>query len=72
MNFLNQITEAANRGDPEAQYQLALFYYKGNILAKDLSKAVELYEKAAQQGSAKAQYNLAVCYEQGLGVSKNQ
>jgi len=38
---------------------------------KDLTKAVELYQKAADQGDAFAQTNLGALYESGQGVPQD-
>jgi len=40
-------------------------------VAKDLGKAVELYQKEADHGNVRAQYNLGVLYENGQGVPKD-
>lgn len=58
--------------DAAAQFALGLRYYNGDGVAKDFSKAVELYRKAAEQGFAPAQTNLAWFYETGRVVAKNE
>ena len=58
-------------GDADAQNNLGVCYEKGDGIEKNLTKAVEWYEKAAAQGDANAQCNLGYCYEVGLGVEKN-
>ena len=58
----------ANRGDAEAQFNLALCYDEGKGVAIDQAEAVRWYRRAADQGDASAQHNLGVCYSQGTGV----
>jgi TPR repeat protein len=61
--------EAAERGNSDAQCNLAHCYEFGNIVDINLEKAVEWYTKAAEQGNAFALYSLGVCYEEGNGVA---
>lgn len=61
----------ANRGDAEAQFNLALCYDQGEGVALDQAEAVRWYRRAADQGHASAQYNLGVCYSQGTGVPQD-
>ena len=63
---------AAERGDANAQFALALRYADGDGVEQDQSKAVHWYQKAAEQGHAKAQFNLAVRYENGNGIERDQ
>ncbi|EJK60930.1 hypothetical protein THAOC_18652 [Thalassiosira oceanica] len=51
------------KGDPEAIYALGCNYRFGNFgLKKDVTRAVELYERAAKLGVKEAHYNLGVLY----------
>ena len=63
---------AAERGDANAQFALALRYADGDGVEQNQSKAVHWYQKAAEQGHAKAQFNLAVRYENGNGIERDQ
>ena len=56
----DKIRERAERGDAEAQYDLALAYYKGEGVAKDLEEAVKWFRKAADQGDALALWALEI------------
>jgi TPR repeat protein len=49
---------AAERGDAEAQYRLALYYRTGTEVCPDNKKAVDWLHRAANQGHAGAQYAL--------------
>ena len=62
---------AAEKGNNEAQFNLAVMYRKGVGVATDLKEAVKWYKNAALQGDVRAQSNLGVMYEKGLGTSKN-
>lgn len=71
---LAQLKMQAESGDPNAQYDLAWMYDTGDdskILAKDIRKAAEWYEKAAIQGHAKAQTGLGLLYVNGNGVPQD-
>ena len=63
--------ESANKGFAPAQFNMAIFYYNGDGVTKDLSKTVYWLEKAAKQGHLQAQKQLALCYRQGLGTKKD-
>ena len=63
------LQEAADRGRPEAQFQLAIQYETAP--APDFRRAFELYEKAAKQGYTMAQSNLANLYLFGRGVQRS-
>ena len=47
------LTEAANQGDVEAMYNLALYYKSGQGVARNFSHAIMLLEKAASAPSRK-------------------
>ena len=63
----NDIREAAERGNAQAQFELADWYYEN-----DNERAVYWLRKAAEQEHAEAQYSLGFFYEQGIGVDKNE
>lgn len=50
--------EAANLGDPKAQYNLGIYYLKGMGTAKDTGKAREAFTKALSNGIEDAQRGL--------------
>ena len=54
---------AAERGLPEAQYELGTRYYHGLGLAKDLDQAIGYLERAAQKGLPEAASTLGHLYE---------
>lgn len=58
----------ADKGEAEAQFQLASLYANGIGVAKDASKAAKWHRRAADQGFARAQYALALDYAEGYGV----
>ena len=63
---------AAERGDYDAAFYVALFYANGNGIEKNYVEAVKWYKIAADHGSSSAMNNLAVCYENGRGVEKDE
>lgn len=66
------LREAANKGNSDALYQLALCYYKGQGVCKDEQEALKWYQRAAEQGHLKAQAALGFRYDKGSGVEINQ
>lgn len=58
----------AEKGDVEAQLNLASRYANGDGAARDPAKAVKWLRKAAEQGSARAQCQLGLNYAIGDGV----
>jgi serine/threonine protein kinase len=63
--------QAAEQGDPEAQFNLGFSYSKGNDVPQNHSEAVKWYLNAAEQGHAQAQQCLGVCYYKGEGVPQD-
>lgn len=61
----------AEKGNPEAQVNIAFMYYCGMHVEKNHKTAAEWYLKAAQQNNATAQFSLGTQYENGEGVEKN-
>ena len=59
------ILRAAERGNEEAQFQIAEMYRTGDYVEKNLQEALKWYRMAAENGSADAQYYLAEMYRMG-------
>lgn len=59
----------AKKGDPNAQFALAVMNYQGNGMMQDLTKSQEWMRKAAQQNHEQAQYNLGIMLANGQGSS---
>ena len=58
--------------DPMAIFHLGVQYEQGEYgLEKDMTRAVELYERAAELGVKEAHYNLGVLYFDGTYVEKD-
>lgn len=57
-------TNAAERGDPEAEFQLGMLHERGD-LKQDYKQADHWYEKAAEQGHIGAEYRLAWIWASG-------
>lgn len=68
---LIRLENAAERGNPEAIYQLGQMYLSGNGIKQDVRRAVALYKTAADQGYAPAQHEMGVFYEKGTVVPRN-
>lgn len=68
---ISEVQEAAERGDPQAQFSLGLWYLQDTGGKKDAEQARRWWLKAAEQGHVKAQTNIGVMYERGEGVAKD-
>ena len=66
------LMKAAQRGDPNAQFNLGDWYMTGQGgVPRDPSVAAAWYRAAAQKGHAIAASNLGVLYASGLGVQQS-
>lgn len=63
---------AAESGDYDAAFYVALSYANGDGIEKNYTEAVRWYKIAADKGSSSAMNNMAICYENGNGVEKNE
>lgn len=61
--------QAAAKGDPRAQFEVAARFAEGKGIPQDFAQAATWYQRAATQGLATAQYRLGTLYERGLGVT---
>ena len=65
-----QLRQAADQGDAEAQYKLGVRYVEGDGVPQDHREAVKWYRLAAERGYAAAQFTLGKMYaEAGRGLS---
>ena len=71
MEAVSWFKKAADMGYADAQYQLALCYYRGTGVNSDKTKAIYWLQKAADNGHLESQYNLGVTYLNGEGVKKD-
>lgn len=69
---LNTIEQAADTGNVQAQYKLALMLEYGEGVKQDHARAAALHQKAAESGSIGAQHSLGMMYYQGKGVRTNK
>lgn len=63
--------KAAQKGDPEAQFNLGVSYYTGEGIGKNNEEAFKWTLKAAKQDVPEAQFNLGYFYFFGVGVDRN-
>lgn len=61
----------AQKGYPEAQYNLGVMYYYGYGVTRSYTEAAKWYKKAAEQGFLEAQYTLGIMYYYGYGVTRS-
>ncbi len=70
--YEEDIVFAANKGDAEAQYALALLYeYGTETIARDKDKSLQFLQQSAQKQIAGACLSLGLKYEYGNGVSRD-
>jgi len=63
----------AERGDAQAQFNLAMTYHSGTAGVLNEEKALQWYKKAAANGHPRAQEYLIVGYREGwFGLKKNE
>jgi len=67
----NWYRKAAEKGNTDAQVNLAVMYAEGRGVELNGLNAARWYRKAAEAGNVIAQYNLAVMYHLGQGISKS-
>jgi len=60
--------EAAKKGNVQAQYDLAMMYARGVVVAKNERLAFGWFHKAARAGSVQAKYMMGISFNQGRGV----
>ncbi|MDN5280004.1 MAG: uncharacterized protein PWR01_3969 [Clostridiales bacterium] len=61
----------AEKGNAEAQANIAFMYYCGMHFPKDHKKAAEWYTRSAKQNYLNAQFSLGTLYENGEGVKRD-
>jgi TPR repeat protein len=61
----------AEKGSPEAQFNLGLLYADGQGVPQDYSEARTWFQRSADQDYAKAQLNLGALYSSGKGVKRD-
>ena len=62
---------AASKGDPAAEFEVAVRLAEGRGIAQNFTAAAEWFERAAKQGLVPAQFRLGGLYEKGMGVRKD-
>ncbi len=65
---LADLQNSAERGDPDAQWQMAIRYHDGEGVPQDDTEAMKWFERAAEQGHVDAQSPLGAYYWAGRGV----
>ncbi|RUM74673.1 MAG: hypothetical protein DSZ11_03635 [Sulfurovum sp.] len=65
-----QAQRAAKRGNPNAEFDLAMMYATGDGVEKNPRVAFNLFHRAARKGHVGAKYCMGVNFEKGLGVIK--
>jgi TPR repeat protein len=64
-------SEAADRGQAEAQYNLGMLYLKGLGVARNPEEAFRWFRLAGEQGQADAAFQVGLMREKGVGVAQD-
>lgn len=67
----SDLIEMAEKGNADAQFDLAIKYYDKNSVYKDNHKAFQCFLKAAEGGSIQAMLKVASFYYVGIGCEKD-
>lgn len=67
---LRETQNLAEKGEPEAEFNLGNMYAAGRGVAKDDAAALRWYRAAAEKGDAKAQYGVGYMSTRGGACSK--
>ena len=68
---LKKLTESAQAGDVNAQYNLGVLYFEGKDVPQVYIEAAKWYGAAADQGDKQAQFNLGLMFYRGIGLPQN-
>lgn len=68
---VKSVLKLAREGNPKAQFILALMYYFGDPIAKNIKLAINYFIKSGDQGISKSNLQLARIFYYGKGVIKN-
>lgn len=68
---IEQLREAAGKGEANAQTDLAYRLWNGDGVAADQAEANKLFRQAADKGHAQSQYALGFRLKYGLGVAQD-
>ena len=68
---VNWFRMAAEQGNPDAEFNLAIMYHNGVGVIQDYAEALKRYRQAAMQGDYRAQFNLGYMYDLGEGISRD-
>jgi TPR repeat protein len=68
---VSSCTEAAEKGNLDAQLWLGLIYTKGKGVPQDYARALKWKKMAAMQGDPTAEFTYGRMFEQGLGVRQD-
>ena len=71
-NRFSKAQEASKRGNPQAEFDLAMMYAKGEGVQKNPRVAFNLFHRAAKKGHVEAKYCMAVNFDKGFGVIKQE
>jgi TPR repeat protein len=66
-----ELQAAADKGNPQAQFELGERFHNGDGVLKSSTEAAEWWQKAAAQKFPPAEFDLGMAYGSGDGVPKN-
>jgi len=72
MDDMRKLTDAASRGDPDAQYKVGARFLNDPVMPSNASAAARWLTRSAEQGHREAQFLLGSLFETGAGVLKDE
>ena len=67
---ISSVSQRAEQGDAQAEYQLGSFYRTGTNVRLDYQQALKWYRRAAERNYPDAEFALGFMYEQGEGIKQ--
>jgi TPR repeat protein len=68
---INGLYRRAQQNNPDAEYELALRFLRGEGQPRNEAEAATWFERAARMGDARAQFQLGEAYSSGTGVPQD-
>ncbi|WP_305369381.1 SEL1-like repeat protein [Photobacterium leiognathi] len=70
-NKIKRFQRAAELGNSDAMFNLAIIYMDGQAVEQSDEKAIEYFQRAAVLGNSDAMFNLAIIYMNGQGAEQS-
>ena len=68
---MRKTIEKAMLGNSDEQNKLGFYFYYGENLSRNYTKAIYWYKASATHNNVKALYNIGICFQNGTGVRQS-